>query len=80
MYTGCVRVLVDVTNGRVKDDLVAALQRAGHTVERGSAAVSHRRFDVIVVGSVEMAERLHRERPTGGQPAALFFFGSSFLL
>jgi DNA-binding response OmpR family regulator len=59
------RVLIDVANGRVKDELVAALERAGHTVERGSAAVSHRRFDVVVVGSVELAERLQRDHPTG---------------
>jgi DNA-binding response OmpR family regulator len=57
------RVLIDVANGRVKDDLVATLERAGHVVERGSAAVASRRFDVVVVGSVELAERLHRDDP-----------------
>lgn len=57
------RVLIDVANGRVKDELVEVLVRHGHTVERGSAAVSAARFDVVVVGSVELAERLHRERP-----------------
>jgi DNA-binding response OmpR family regulator len=57
------RVLIDVTNGRVKDELVEALVRAGHVVDKGSASVSGPRFDVIVVGSIELAERLHRERP-----------------
>ncbi len=57
------RVLIDVANGRVKDELIEMLVRNGHTVERGSASVSAARFDVVVVGSVELAERLHRERP-----------------
>jgi len=57
------RVLIDVANGRVKEELVEMLVRNGHTVERGSASVSAARFDVVVVGSVELAERLHRERP-----------------
>jgi DNA-binding response OmpR family regulator len=58
-----VRVLIDVVNGRVKDELVDLLVRAGHEVERGSATSTSRRFDVVVVGSVEIAERLRRERP-----------------
>jgi DNA-binding response OmpR family regulator len=57
------RVLIDVANGRVNEELIEMLARSGHTVERGSAAVSAARFDVIVVGTVELAERLHRERP-----------------
>lgn len=57
------RVLIDVANGRVHGELIDALVRAGHVVERGSAAVSAARFEVVVVGSVELAERLHRERP-----------------
>lgn len=57
------RVLIDVANGRVKDELIDTLVRAGHVVERGTATVSAARFDVVVVGSVELAERLHRERP-----------------
>jgi DNA-binding response OmpR family regulator len=57
------RVLIDVADGRVKDDLVATLICAGHVVERGSAAVAFRRFDVVVVGSVEVAERLLRQQP-----------------
>jgi len=57
------RVLIDVANGRVKDELLEVLVRAGHVVERGTASVSAARFDVVVVGSVELAERLHRQRP-----------------
>lgn len=57
------RVLIDVANGRLSEELVDLLARHGHTVERGSAAVSAARFDVVVVGTVELAERLHRERP-----------------
>jgi len=57
-----VRVLIDVPNGRVKDELIETLVRAGHEVERGTAATA-RRFDVIVVGSVDVADRLRRERP-----------------
>lgn len=56
-------VLIDVTNGRVKDELVEALVRAGHVVEKGSANAEAARFDVIVVSSIELAERLHNERP-----------------
>jgi DNA-binding response OmpR family regulator len=52
------RVLVDVANGRVTRELLDVLERAGHVVERGSAAVSARRFDVVVVGSVDAAEKL----------------------
>lgn len=57
------RVLIDVANGRVSEELLAMLAHAGHTVERGVAQVSARRFDVVVVGSVEAAERLRREHP-----------------
>src|SRR4051812_19243807 len=57
------RILVDVANGRVSAELLDTLVRAGHTVERGTAAVSAKRFDVIVVGSVEAAEKLQREHP-----------------
>jgi DNA-binding response OmpR family regulator len=57
------RILIDVANGRIKDELVATLIRAGHVVERGSATVAFRRFDVVVVGSVDAAERLTRLQP-----------------
>lgn len=59
------RVLIDVANGRVSEELVATLERAGHDVERGSATSTKRAFDVVVVGSVEVAERLRRDRPHG---------------
>src|SRR5215813_3385809 len=39
------------------------LERAGHTVERGTAQVAAARFDVVMVGTVEAAERLRREHP-----------------
>ena len=58
-----VRVLIDVANGRVSEELLATLGRAGHVVERGVAHVSASRFDVVVVGAVEAAERLRREHP-----------------
>jgi DNA-binding response OmpR family regulator len=58
-----VRVLIDVANGRVSEELVETLVRSGHEVERGSAVSTKRPFDVIVVGSVDVAERLRRERP-----------------
>ncbi len=57
------RVLIDVANGRVGDQLIETLRRAGHVVERGHVAVSAPRFDVVVVGSVELAERLQRQHP-----------------
>jgi DNA-binding response OmpR family regulator len=58
-----VRILIDVANGRVSNELVEVLVRAGHEVERGTATTK-RPFDVVVVGSVEVAERLRRDRPT----------------
>lgn len=57
------RILIDVANGRVKDELIETLERKGYEVERGSATSSTRRWDVVVVGSVEVAERLRSERP-----------------
>jgi len=62
-YTPGVRVLIDVANGRVSEELIAMLVRAGHTVERGAAHVAAARFDVVIVGTVEAAERLRREHP-----------------
>lgn len=52
------RVLVDVANGRITRELLDVLERAGHVVERGSAAVSARRFDVVVVASADAAAKL----------------------
>lgn len=57
------RVLIDVANGRISEELVETLVRAGHTVERAAAQVAARRFDVVVVGTAEAAERLRREHP-----------------
>ena len=62
-YNDAVRILIDVANGRVSEELLDVLVRAGHEVERGSVATK-RGFDVVVVGSVDVAERLRRERPT----------------
>jgi len=56
-----VRVLIDVANGRISEELLAILVRAGYTVERGTAHVAAKRFDVVVVGSVDAAERLRRD-------------------
>jgi DNA-binding response OmpR family regulator len=58
-----VRVLIDVANGRVDEELIATLVRAGHVVERGAAHVAARRFDVVLVGTAEAAERLRRKHP-----------------
>jgi len=52
-----------MANGRVSEELLATLVRAGHTVERGAAQVAAKRFDVVVVGAVEAAQRLRREHP-----------------
>jgi len=58
------RVLIDVANGRVGDELIDTLRRGGHVVERGSANVSARRFDIIVVSTPDAAGRLTREHPS----------------
>jgi DNA-binding response OmpR family regulator len=58
-----VRILVDVANGRVDSALIETLERAGHVVERGHASVAASRFDVVIVGTVELADRLTREQP-----------------
>jgi DNA-binding response OmpR family regulator len=58
-----VRVLIDVANGRISEELVETLVRAGHAVERAAAHVAARRFDVVVVGTAEAADRLRREHP-----------------
>jgi DNA-binding response OmpR family regulator len=59
-YTVRVRVLIDVANGRVTEELLGVLERAGHSVQRGNATAAAR-YDVVVVGSVEIAEKLARE-------------------
>ncbi len=55
-------ILVDVAADRLRADLVELLERAGHTIERATAA-PHKPFDVALVGTPEAAERLRRDRP-----------------
>ena len=52
------RILIDVANGRIGDELVELLRRGGHVVERGSAPVSAKRFEVVIVASAEAAAKL----------------------
>ena len=56
------RILVDVAADRLCAEIVELLQRAGHTVDRG-AATRGKTFDLALVGSAEIAEKLRRERP-----------------
>ena len=56
------RILVDVAADRLCAEIVELLQRAGHEVERG-APTSAKVFDLVLVGSPEVAERVRRERP-----------------
>jgi len=53
-----VRILVDVANGRLSAEVIAALERAGHTIVRGT-----RDFDLALVGSAEAAATLRRDKP-----------------
>lgn len=55
-------ILVDVAADRLCAEIVELLKRAGHTVERG-AATRGKTFDLVLVGSAEIAEKLRRERP-----------------
>jgi len=57
-----VHILVDVASDRLRAEVIDALERAGHTIERGTAAPT-KRFDLVLVGSPDVAERLRRERP-----------------
>jgi two-component system, OmpR family, response regulator len=52
------RILVEVANGRLSAEVIAALERAGHTIVRAT-----RDFELALVGSAEAAEALRRERP-----------------
>ena len=56
------RILVDVAVDRLGSELVEMLERAGHTVERGKPTAD-KRFDLVMVGTPEAAEKLRRERP-----------------
>ena len=60
---GVVHVVVEVASDRLCADIIDLLVRLGHTIERGSAA--GKRFDVALVGSAEIAERLRRAHPGG---------------
>jgi DNA-binding response OmpR family regulator len=55
-------ILVDVASDRLRAEIVDTLERAGHTIERGTASPA-KQFDLVLVGSPEVAERLRRERP-----------------
>jgi DNA-binding response OmpR family regulator len=55
-------ILVDVGNDRLEAEILDYLARAGHTIERGSAATCAR-FDLALVGTPEAAGRLRRARP-----------------
>jgi DNA-binding response OmpR family regulator len=57
-----VRILVDVASDRLRGELVELLERAGHTIEYGSATRT-RAFDLALVGTPEQAEKLKRDRP-----------------
>ena len=57
-------ILIDVASDRLHAEIVDTLVRAGHTVERGSPSTC-KTFDLALVGTPEIAERLRRERPYG---------------
>lgn len=56
------RILVDVAADRLCAEILDLLRRAGHEVERG-APTTAKAFDLVLVGSAEIAARLRRERP-----------------
>lgn len=73
------RILIDSTLARAHPQLIEALDRAGHSVEKGRVGTSATAgtatvtpeqlaalypFDVIVVTSIEVAEQLYQEAPT----------------
>jgi DNA-binding response OmpR family regulator len=55
-------IVVDVANDRLKAEILDYLERAGHTIERGSPTTC-KQFDLALVGSPEAAEKLRRARP-----------------
>jgi DNA-binding response OmpR family regulator len=57
-----VKILVDVSADRLRAEIVELLERAGHTVEHGPPT-KRREFDLALVGSPDVAEKLRRERP-----------------
>jgi FixJ family two-component response regulator len=52
------RILVEVANGRLATEVIAALVRAGHTIVRAT-----RDFELALVASAEAAEALRRDQP-----------------
>lgn len=64
------RILIEAQLARAQPELVEALERKGHAVERGKVGVTAavlvelRRFEVIIVTAVETAEQLARRDPT----------------
>jgi DNA-binding response OmpR family regulator len=64
VYHGVVHILVDVASDRLRGEILELLARAGHTVERATARPG-KPFDVALVGSAEVAERLRRDHPHG---------------
>ena len=56
------RIVVDVASERLCAEIVELLTRAGHAVVRGTPAKTTS-FDLALVGTVEAAQRLRRERP-----------------
>lgn len=52
------RILVEVANGRLSAEVIDALERAGHTIVRGTLEL-----DLALVGSAEAAAALRRDRP-----------------
>jgi DNA-binding response OmpR family regulator len=57
-------ILVEVTSDRLKTEIVEYLERAGHTIERGNATTC-KHFDLALVGTAEVAEKLRRAKPAG---------------
>lgn len=63
------RILIEAALAKAQPELVEALERKGHVVERGKVGASAqlaalRLFEVIIVTAVELAEQLARIDPT----------------
>jgi DNA-binding response OmpR family regulator len=55
-------VLVDLADPRLIREIVEILERAGHSIERGSASAD-KQFDVALVGTAEVAAKLRKAKP-----------------
>ncbi len=55
-------IVVDVSSDRLRAEIIDLLERAGHTIERGSA-LTCTHFDLALVGTPEAAEKLRKTRP-----------------